>query len=150
MSPYERCQLLIELQNSRLGRFDKSRAIQWNFNGIFWTGIIVSTAFLTPNKNDIEYTWYGFVVLDFILLVIHFIVLQMMQRALDYDKSKVAEYTLKAERELGLNILTDEQVISEVKKAKEGQIGRSRRWLITQLLISLILLTCGTIVILSD
>lgn len=149
MTQYERCQSLIELQNSRLTRFDKSRSIQWNFNGIFWTGILVSTAFLVPNKNTFEFTWYGFVLLDVILILIHFFVIKMMQRALDYDKGKVAEYTLLAERELGLHNLTDQQIKVESKNSKAGQVGRSRQWLLTQLGISLLLLTCATIIILS-
>jgi len=149
MTPFERCQSLIELQNGRLERFDRTRTIQWNFNAIFWTGIIVTVSFLIPKKTELEFTWYGLIGFDLVLLVIHFFVLKMIQSSLDYDKGKVAEYTLITERELGLNNLTDDEIRTKMQESIAGQIGKSRQWLLAQLGISIVLLIVATIIVIS-
>ena len=139
MTPYERCQSLILLLNGRFERFDRTRTIQWNFNGIFWTGIIVATGFLYPHKDELQFSWCSLLLFGLLLTGIHSLVIYMIQSSLDYDKAKIIEYTRKAEQELKLNNLTDDKILVEAKEAELGRKGKSRKWLIIQIVITAVL-----------
>lgn len=137
MTDHERCQSLIALQNSRLERFDRTRSIQWNFNGILWTGIVVTTAFLAPIRNDLPFTWWGLTLYGPLLVGIHFTVIKAIQSSLDFDKKKFANYNSQADKMLN------------VENAETDQNDRSKGWLIKQLLISIVLLASSITIILS-
>lgn len=100
MNDHERCQNLIALQNSRLDRFDNTRKIQWNFNGIFWTGIIVSVSFFI--KENIHFDYVKLASIFIPLLLIHGLTIYLIQQSLGYDKSAVDKYRIRAEAILGL------------------------------------------------
>jgi hypothetical protein len=124
MTENDRCQNLIALQNSRLERFDNTRKIQWNFNGIFWTGIIVSVSFFI--KEKIYFDWVKLTSVFIPLLVVHGLTICLIQKSLDYDKSAVDRYRIPAENLLGLE--------------PEKTTDRRRVWFWIQISITILIL----------
>jgi hypothetical protein len=42
----------IELYKANLERFDRTRSIQWTFNGLFWSGVFLGCAFIGERQLD--------------------------------------------------------------------------------------------------
>lgn len=136
MEDHERCQHLVALQNSRLERFDNTRKIQWNFNGIFWTGLIVAIAFFLKETKRF---WIGdLIFISSIISAIHGTIIYMIQESLRYDKDAVDRYRIPAEQLLGL---PDEPA--------EKLLDRKWKWFGVQIGITIVLLLIATLLLMN-
>ena len=117
-------------------RFDKTREIQWKFNFIFWTLIILGTYNFKIIKDNIHFCY----VLDLsvLFLIAHMIFIWRTQRALEATK-KIEKHLLKqlnsTVEEMNVTLDIEEQT-KEISMLQPTTIW----WLLFQLLSTSILL----------
>lgn len=129
--PTDKGEILTELIKAHMQRFDTTRKIQWTFNGLFWTGILLTAPFLLRDaKNYDPDKGNSFFVYSVLVTIAYSIVLFLFQRSLNWDKDKFKRYR---------NIL--EKMISLRKQEDRKVISWSVVWTVVQLLVTVLLLT---------
>ena len=123
IDPKDSANLCLELLKANMNHFEKTRQIQWNFNSIFWTGILVSASFLYKEGitlNDPNFNYFiNVILLSYLSAII------LIQVSLATDKGKNERIQVEMEKLMSLSITTGK---SENKSEK---IHVVIRWVIT-------------------
>lgn len=128
--PTAKANVLTELINTHMQRFDNTRKIQWTFNSLFWTGIIVTTPFLKNAKDYNPDANNNYLVYTLFIVGAYFIILILFQRSLNWDKNKFKHYRKNLEN-----------LISFPRQENKEIIPWSVVWSIAQLIVTILLLT---------
>jgi hypothetical protein len=133
MKQKERIKNLVSMYQTRIAHFDKTREIQWKFNGILWTGLIVSTPFVYGKKIYCSLHIAWFILIATVVTMIHFSLIHKTQSSLDFDKDLWITY--------GKEI--DKFILRKSNKCipASNQSYKSLGWILIQIAITIVLLT---------
>ena len=128
IKPAEKAEILTELVKAHMQRFDNTRRIQWTFNGLFWTGILVAASFLKSIPEYHPDTHCNFLVYSIFICASYFVVLLLFQMSLNWDKNKFKNYR---------------RILEEMINAQDhstNTIAWSIVWTIMQLAVTILLM----------
>ena len=92
----------MELIKAHMQRFDNTRRIQWTFNGLFWSGIIIATPFLKDIMSD-QFQTYDLLPYQLVILGSYSIILYLFQHSLNWDKDRFKNYRSHLESIIDVN-----------------------------------------------
>ena len=94
MDDKERSTALIELIKAQMQRFDTTRRMQWTFNSLLWSGILIATPIIKNSQFDLEkLKCFGA-----ILLFAYLLIVLLFQQSLEWDKHRFKHYRNEVER----------------------------------------------------
>lgn len=135
--PKDQANFCLELLKVHTSHFDKTRQIQWNFNSIFWTGILISTSFMYKEKlkSDDPNLFYFLAVIfcSYLAAII------LIQISLVSDKGKCNKLQLQIENLLALSITKVESASDKFQWLRLHH--RSILWVLVQSGITFFLLS---------